>query len=126
MADGVPITPTAPVQPSQVAVCSFCGKQVPADAVFCPFCGKQLKEKTVSTTLFTQIALYALAVLLPPLGLWPGIKYFRNSDEKAQKIGIALIVLTIASTIITVWLTFAFLNSYMNELNQALNGTGLY
>ena len=126
MADSAPTIPTGPTQSVPMSVCSYCGKQVPVDATFCPYCGKQLKEKTVSTTIFTQIALYALAVLLPPLGLWPGIKYFRNSDPKAQKIGMALIVLTIASTIITVWLTFAFLNSYMNELNQALNGTGLY
>lgn len=76
-------------------------------------------------TLFTQITLWVVAILLPPLGYWPGIKYFRNSDPKAQKLGMYLIVATTLSTIVTLWLTFALVQSYIASINSVLNGTGI-
>jgi len=77
-------------------------------------------------SIIGQVGLYALSIFLPPLGLWPGIKYARKKDPAARKIGWIAIGLTIASTVITLWLTFAFLNVYLNTLTQTLNGGGLY
>jgi hypothetical protein len=115
-----------PPAPPTSTTCPHCGNEVPPDFSFCPKCGKQLKDAELSTTVFTQIWMYALSVFLPPLGLWPGIKYFRNSDPKAQQIGTIAIVLTVLSTIITIWLTFKFLNIYTSTLNESLNGLGGY
>lgn len=105
-----------------MSICSFCGNQVPADSVFCPHCGKQLKEIPLSTTVFTQIWIYGMSVLLPPLGLWPGIRYFKHSDPKAKQIGMIAIVLTVVASVATIWLSYALTESYLNTLNQTLNG----
>jgi predicted nucleic acid-binding Zn ribbon protein len=106
------------------SVCHFCGAAVAPDALFCSSCGEQLKEKPLSTSLLAQLGIYAVSILLPPFGLWPGIKYFKHSDPKVQQIGIVAIVLTVISTIVTIWAIFAFLNIYLNTLNESLNGLG--
>lgn len=102
--------------------CPSCHEPIVPDAIFCPRCGKQLKEAPLSTSVFTQTTIYLVSILLPPLGLWPGIKYFRHSDPKAERVGMAAIVLTVLSTTITIWLTFQFLNVYLNTLNTAQYG----
>ena len=125
-ASGIPAgATTANGGKDMTVVCASCGSAVPMFYTFCPHCGKPLNAKPLSTTLFSQIWIYAVSVLLPPLGLWPGIKYFRSSDAKAQRMGTIAIVLTVASTIITLWLTFAFVQNYINDINSALNGTGI-
>ncbi len=128
-----PMPPVPPATPTAVAqqisatstVCNSCGSVVPANYTFCPNCGKSLKDQNLSTSLFKQITLYVVAILLPPLGYWPGVKYFRNPDPKAQRLGMYLIIATTLSTIITLWLTFAFVQSYIGTINSALNGTGI-
>lgn len=119
------LVPEAAQPPEGKAFCPYCGAVLNGDFAFCPSCGKKLKEKQLSTSLFTQISLYVVAILLPPLGYWPGIKYFKNPDPKAQKLGMYLIIITTLSTIITLWLTYAFVQSYINDINSALNGTGI-
>jgi len=118
-----PAQPTPHVLTS--TICSYCGATVPINYTFCPNCGKQLTYKPPSTTLWSQIWIYGVSVLLPPLGMWPGIKYFKSSDPKAQKMGMIAIALTVLSTIVTLWLTFAFVQSYINDINSALSGTGI-
>lgn len=112
-----------PVPPA-ITLCPSCGRSVPQDFSFCPNCGKQIREAPLSVSLAAQIGIYAISVLLPPLGLWPGIKYYRHSDPAAKRIGTIAIVVTVISTVATLWLTFAFLNVYLNTLNQSLNGLG--
>lgn len=51
-----------------------------------------------------------MSVFLPPLGLWPGIRYLKQKDEKSRMIGFIAITLTIVSTAITIWLTLGFIN----------------
>jgi len=104
------------------SICPACGQPTSTDAIFCPHCGKQLKDAPLSTTAFTQTWIYLLSVLLPPLGLWPGIKYMKHGDPKTRQIGWIAIVLTVLSGIITIWATFAFLNVYLSTLNESLNG----
>jgi len=94
--------------------------------MFCPNCGKQLQDTQLSTSTFTQIWIYGMSLFLPPLGLWPGIKYFRSTDEKAKRIGLIAIIITIVTTIATIWATFALLQVYLNTFSSVLgNGTGL-
>ena len=106
--------------------CPQCGVAIPADAYFCPNCGKKLAEPPVSTSVLMQVGLYTFAIFLPPLGLWPGIKYVRRgnaaNDLNARRVGWITIALTIISTIVTTWLTIAFLNSYIDMLNRSLGG----
>src|SRR5258708_3542812 len=104
--------------------CPACGKPVPPEFSFCPNCGKQLKDKSLSTTILMQAWLYFMSVFLPPLGLWPGIKYFKSNDPKTQQIGMIVIVLTVLSTIITIWLSFKLVGVYTDAIYQATSGTG--
>ncbi len=81
----------------------------------------QLKDKSLSTTIGRQLYIYFLSFLLPPLGLWPGIKYLKQKDEKSRMIGFIAIVLTIISTALTIWATVGFINVFNQQLNSSLN-----
>jgi len=101
--------------------CPDCKANLSESDYFCPNCGKKIKEKPLSTTLLKQLSIYFISFFLPPLGVWPGIKYLRQGDEKSKKIGLAAIFLTIISIIITSWLTMNLINSLNKELNNQLN-----
>ncbi len=101
--------------------CHYCGKSLKLTDYFCPNCGKKLKDKPLSATIPRQIFIYLLSLLLPPLGLWPGIKYLRQKDEKLRMIGLAAVILTVISTVITVWITLGFVNTFNQQLNSSLN-----
>lgn len=80
-----------------------------------------LKDKSLSTTIVRQVFIYLLSFLLPPLGLWPGIKYLKQDSEKSRMIGFIAIALTIISIALTVWFTLGFINVFNRELNSNLN-----
>lgn len=98
-----------------LVTCRYCQGTITFADYFCPNCGKKLREKPVSTTLSRQIVIYLISALLPPLGLWPAIKYLRQTDDKAKQIGLVAIVITIISTLVTVWFTFYLIN-YFNQI----------
>lgn len=98
-------------------LCPFCHFPIIETFFFCPNCGKKLKEVPPATTIAKQIGIYALSVFLPPLGLWPGIKYLMQPDQKAKTIGMVAIVLTLVSTLVTVWIAL----SMVNQINQTFN-----
>ena len=91
--------------------CKYCGSSVLGTYYYCPNCGKKLKEPPLSIGLTKQIGVYVLSLVLPPLDLWTGIKYLRQDNITAKRIGIIAIVLTIISTILTIWLTIGLLSS---------------
>lgn len=106
-------------------LCKYCKTNITALDFFCPNCGKQLKTKPMPIGLGKQIGIYLLSFLLPPLGLWPAIKYLRQEDTGSKRIGIAAIVLTVISVIITLWSFSAFLNLISGQLNSQINGLGI-
>lgn len=111
--------------------CKYCSYPVSENFNFCPNCGKMLKEPPI--TLMKQLGVYALSVFLPPLGLWPGIRYLMQKDDKAKIVGLIAIVLTIASSAITIYWSMGLLNGLIgqnaamtNQLQQLQNtGPGL-
>lgn len=103
--------------------CPNCKQSIAVLDYFCPNCGKKIKDKPRSTTIARQIFVYLLSFFLPPLGLWPGIKYLKQSDDKSRMIGFVAIVLTIISIAITIWLTLGFINVFNQQLNQQLNSS---
>jgi len=85
------------------------------------FRAKRETRASLSTTFTRQLLVYLLSVFFPPLGIWPAIKYLRQQDEKSKKIGLAALFLTIASIVITSWLTISFINSFRKGLDNQLN-----
>lgn len=104
--------------------CKHCKAGVLENFYFCPNCGKKIKEPPFKFSLGKAILLILESVFLPPLGIIPGIKYFLKNDHKAQILGIILIGLTIASTIIGIIFTVNLIKGTMktyNEINQMQN-----
>lgn len=109
--------------------CPICHQRAAPDFYFCPYCGKDLKEKPLSTTVFTQAWIYAVSIILPMvlfLGVtrWPGIKYARSGGGKARWIGIIAIILMTLSTIALAWVTYAFIGRLLQTLSGGLIGQG--
>lgn len=101
--------------------CPSCKGNISPIDYFCPLCGKKLKEKPLSTTLSKQLWIYFISFFLPPLGVWPAIKYLRQADEKSKKIGLVALVLTIISIAISTWLTLNFVKSFQKGLDSQIN-----
>jgi len=97
--------------------CKECGHEISDDALVCPNCGKPQRDKTPSISLSGQTIVYFVSLFLPPFGLWYVWKYLKQKDAKARKIGIAALILTIISVIVTIWFT----ERLVNLTNQALN-----
>ena len=101
--------------------CPKCKRNILSSDYFCPNCGKKIKDKPLSVTVGRQILVYLLSFLLPPLGLWPAVKYLKQKDEKSRIIGFVAITITIISIAITVWFTLSFLDTFNRQLNSSLN-----
>lgn len=101
--------------------CPFCQFPVIPAFYFCPNCGKKLKEPPFSMSAVKIIGLLAMSLLLPPLGLWPGIKLLFKNDRKGQLVGLTAIFITALATIITTWLTINFVNSQLNSAQTQFN-----
>jgi len=100
-------------------ICPFCKFEVSENFLFCPNCGKKLKD-VFSTSISKQIGIYALSIFLPPLGFVPGIKYFLQKDKKRKIVGTVAIVLTIISTVITVWISINYISQTSKSVNSQL------
>jgi len=79
------------------------------------------QEKPLSTSLTKQLLIYLLSVSLPPLGLWPAVRYLRQKDEKAKKIGLVAILLTLVSIAVTIWAAAEFIRSLGQNFGSQLN-----
>jgi len=102
--------------------CKECGHEISDEALACPNCGKPQRDRHPSVSLSTQIAVYSVSLLLPPFGLWYVWKYLKQKDVKSKKIGIAALILTVISVVLTIWFTERFVNS----INQTLNSINIY
>lgn len=102
--------------------CLQCHAIVKLTDYFCANCGKNLKEKPLSTSPAMEILYYLGSLALPPLGIIWGIKYLRQADPKAKRIGVVSIILTLISGIITIIWTMNLINGVSAQLNSQLNG----
>jgi hypothetical protein len=106
--------------------CLGCKQPIVPQDYFCPNCGKKIKDKPQSTTVLRQIIVYLISFLLPPLGLWPAIKYLKQKDGKSRMIGFVAIILTVISSAISIWLYLGIIKTVNEQLNQQLNNINLY
>lgn len=95
--------------------CPKCKTAVSDNINFCPNCGYMMRQPEINVSVAKQIGVYLLSVLLPPLGLFPAIKYLRFGDANAKRAGVIAIVLTIIAIAVTVWLFMGFMEK-ANEI----------
>lgn len=102
-------------------VCPKCYLHVLTVFYFCPNCGRSLRSKPMSISVGKQIGLYALSFLLPPLGLWPGIKYVLQDNPKAKMVGFVAILLTLISLGGTFYYMSIIMKQYTSQFSGQLN-----
>lgn len=103
------------------AICPSCHQNILPAYYFCPNCGANLKEEPKPISVALQIGIYALSIFLPPFGLWPGIKYALKKYPPIKRVGIIAIVLTLLSTILSIWGIFAMFQNYLKQYSDLLN-----
>ena len=106
--------------------CSYCHQPVLSSYYFCPNCGNTLNAAPLSTSLVSQIGIYAFSIILPLIcfifvSKWPGLKYYRSSDEKTKTIGTIAFLILIISTLVTIWLAYAWTQEVINSLNKSIS-----
>ena len=107
--------------PNSPLVCLTCHQPISPEWYFCPNCGTELNIKPFKVSVIAQIGIYALSALLPPLGLWPGIKYLGKKGNQPKIVGAISIVLTIVSSAVSIWLIFYFFQSYLSNYSSVIN-----
>jgi uncharacterized membrane protein YqaE (UPF0057 family) len=100
-------------------VCPFCHFPLAQNYYFCPNCGKKINEPPVSNA--KAIGVYLLSIFLPPLGLWPGIRYLFSKEQKTRTVGMVAIVLTIISTVVTLWISIGLFNNINQSVSSQMN-----
>lgn len=107
-------------------VCSYCHQPVLSSYYFCPNCGTKLSLDPLSTSIEAQVLLYAFSITLPLIcfifvSKWSGLKYYRSSDEKTKTIGTIAFLILIISTLVTIWLAYAWTQEVINSLNKSIS-----
>lgn len=101
--------------------CSRCHSEVRSTDYYCFNCGNNLKPTPPGIDIVSQIILYSKSILLPPFGILWAMKYLKQSNNKSRVIGIAAIILTLISFIVTVKVFNDFMNNLNTQVNQQLN-----
>lgn len=105
----------------QIMKCPACNTEINSGFYFCPNCGKKIKDKLLSTSIAKQIIYFLVSALLPPIGLWWAVKYLRQTDKVSKKIGIAIIIITIIATAVTLKLAIDTMNTVNDSVSKQLN-----
>ncbi len=100
-------------------ICPSCGNMILPNFKFCPNCGKSVESREI--TVGRQIYIYTMSLILPPIGLYYGIKYLFNSSTKKKIIGGVAALLTIISLIITIWISAGFFQQIQKEIGMYQN-----
>ncbi len=114
------IVPTGYVPQPNALTCQVCHIVVRNNWYFCPNCGKKLKNAPLSTSAWKQFQLYILSIFLPPFGLIPGMRYLFDKNGNAKLVGTICLLLTVLSSILTIWITMVLVQQINIELNHAL------
>lgn len=80
----------------------------------------EAEKAALSTTVVKQIVIYLVSFFLPPFGLFWVFKYLRSDDEKARKIGLIAVVLTLVSLILTLWISKNFIDNATQSINNQM------
>ncbi len=106
--------------------CSVCHQSIKKEYYFCPNCGNKLNAPPLSTSVWTQIGIYAFSIILPSICFifvtrWPGLKYSKSNDLDKRRIGYIAWVLLIISTILTYWFAYAWTKNVIQSAVDTAN-----
>ncbi|GEM_PF-1168381 len=102
---------TAPVLPSSLT-CPNCHVDVRITDFYCYNCGTKLHASTTSqSAVGTQALLYVASALLPPAGLFWGLKYLRKPDSSSKVSGLVMIGITIVVIILSLVVLINFMST---------------
>lgn len=124
--------PTALQSPiiQQLQLCSYCHQPLKPEYYYCPNCGKAVHEPPLSITPLTQLGIYVFSIILPmicylAITKWPGLKYYRSSDEKTKQVGAIAIILLVLSSFVTFYYAYVWTEEAIQQttaqVNQELN-----
>lgn len=102
-------------------VCPQCHNLILPGSNFCQTCGLQLHAVTQAVSIGRQIYIYAISLLLPPIGIIWTFKYFRSHNSQPKKVAYIALALTIISIVVSTWLTMGFLNNVNQQVQQQLS-----
>lgn len=117
---------TQPITEPTASICSVCHQPILTTYYFCPNCGVKLNIAPLSTSVITQIGIYAFSIILPFICFifvtkWQGIKYYKSNDPKAKQIGEIAWVLIILSTIAVIWLAYIWTQMAIQSTISSMN-----
>ena len=121
----MPPSPPAPPTPTPL-LCGYCHQPILPSYYYCPNCGTKVTSATLSTSLGRQAWIYIFSAILPMMGFilvtrWPGLKYYKSSDQKAKDIGTFAFIILIVSTLITIWLAYTWTQYEIQATISGLN-----
>lgn len=114
----VPV-PTVQKMVASGEVCSKCKASIQSTDNFCPHCGQQIVRHV---GILRQIWIYFVSIAFPPLGLIWTFRYFRSSYSQPKKVAWAAALLTVLSTVITIWVSVGIIQTVQTQIQTQLNG----
>ena len=107
-------------------ICSVCHQPILPQYYFCPNCGTKIIEAPLSTTIQTQVGIYAFSIILPMICFifvtkWPGMKYFKSNDAKAKQIGKIAWGLLILSTLVVIYFAYVWTQNAIQSSIDSIN-----
>lgn len=102
--------------------CPSCNTAIYPTDNFCPNCGKALHTH-VTISISKQLYMYAVSLLLPPLGLIWTFKYFHSGNAQLRRLGFITGAITIFSLVFSLWAFMGFWNSLQQQISTYSNLT---
>ena len=62
---------------------------------------------------------------MPPLGLWWGYRYLRQSDTSSKLVGLVVVLMTVVEIVWVTQITIGAINTANQQINQQMNLYGL-
>lgn len=118
--------PPDPAPRTPTAACPVCHQPVLPSYYFCPNCGANLHPKPLSTSISTQLGIYAFSIILPMICFvavtkWPGMKYYRSEDPKVKQIGAIAWILLVLSTLVTLYYAYYAVEQTIQDAQAQIN-----
>lgn len=106
---------------NQSLICPSCHTIALPGSKFCANCGHILIAPPTSISIVKQIWIYFVSIALPPLGLIWTFRYFKSTYPAVKRVALIALVLTILSSIITIWASVGIFQSVQQQVQQQVN-----